>query len=106
MTTSICEMQSDPRIMVAVEFEAELYSKFYVKNLHWNKKKSSLGYNHMFKGGGQILISGIKKGLKRPFKQIRPPREALLGLLAGSLSVSLSVGREDRGPLCGAAGGP
>ena len=51
MTTSICEMQSDPRIMVAVEFEAELYSKFYLKNLHWNKKKSSLGYNHMFKGG-------------------------------------------------------
>ena len=57
-------------------------------------------------GWGQILISGIKKGLKRPFKQIRPPREALLGLLAGSLSVSLPVGRENRGPLCGAAGGP
>ena len=50
MSTSICEMQADIRIMVAVEFEAELYSKFYIKNLHWNKKKSSLGFNHMFKG--------------------------------------------------------
>jgi hypothetical protein len=57
-------------------------------------KRSSNGAS-----GCKIPISGIKKGSKRPFKQFRPPREAPLGPLAGSLSIGLSVGREGSGPL-------
>jgi hypothetical protein len=52
---------------------------------------------------GPRPIIGVKIGVNPYFKLFWPPGGALL---VGSLSVSLSVGREGSGPLCGAAGGP
>jgi hypothetical protein len=42
-------------------------------------------------------ITGVKIGMNAHFKGFRPQGEALLALLVGSLSVTLSVGRESGG---------
>ena len=47
----ISDMQRDPRILVGVAYEAEIYMKFYERRLVWNKARSSNGYDYMFKGG-------------------------------------------------------
>ena len=36
-------MQGDPRILTAVTFEAELYTKYTLRCLTWSKAKSSIG---------------------------------------------------------------
>ena len=56
--------------------------------------------------GAPKTITGVKIGVNAHFKGFRPQGEPLLALLVGSLSVTLSVGRESGGLLRGAAGGP
>ena len=51
MAEDITSLSMDPRIQIACQFEAELYTRFYKGCLNFNKKKSSLGYHHMFKSG-------------------------------------------------------
>ena len=57
-------------------------------------------------GWAPKTITGVKIGVNAHFKGFRPQGEAPLALLVGSLSVTLSVGRESGGLLRGAAGGP
>ena len=51
MADNIATLSMDPRLQVACQFEAELYTRFYKRCLNWNKAKSSLGYDHKFKSG-------------------------------------------------------